>query len=261
MRDSRRALTLPELVVGFAVFSFVMVLLAVAMSRGTTVWERSFGTNTAQVELRKGYSSLQPDLLRTELQTVRRTVSTTSFSGSDGDAVWFLSPWDEATSNLLRTSAGRPLWQRNILYYCTVPRQHDELYGATCTGRPDGQGYEMGCPHKVLVRKVINNPAGSGEAEELLAPGRIANYLTRPRRLDLPGGEPGLEEATIVATGLVTFRVRRDPAPDSPGEIAVHLAAVGPEMRRRQRRAGSAPLDEALRELHFSVFPPERSAP
>lgn len=254
-------LTLPELVVGFSVFSIVMVLLAAALSRGMVVWERSFGGNTAQVELRKGYSSLLPDLQRTELQTVSQRASTSSFTGRDGDAVWFLSPWDQATSDVARTASGRPLWRANILYYCTVPRQHDAMYGATCSGRTDEDGYEVACPHKVLVRKVIKNPASSGPAEQALARGRIANYLTRPRRFDLPQGEPGLQDATIVATGLVTFRVTKDQLPEAPGEVAVRLAALGSESSRRTRAAGSAANVDAVRELHFSVFPPLRSEP
>jgi hypothetical protein len=184
----------------------------------------------------------------------------------DGDAVWFLSPVDPANGQVLRTESGRPHWQRNILYYCTVPALHQELYGFECTGGTDAQGYEVYCPHKVLVRKVIDNPPATGSAEtdpmeKLLTPAEVARYLTRPQRFDLPSGEPGVEEATIVANSLVSFRVALSPSPQAPGEVAIQLSAAGVEMARGNINVGSQSLDDFLRVLSFSVFPPTGPAP
>ncbi len=262
MRRRRGAggVTLSELIVGFATFGMLLAILALALQRTSMLWNRTSSSTASQQELRKAYYLLQTDLMRSEFQTVRTTSGLTSLSGRDGDAVWFLSSVDPSTQEAMRTEHGRPFWQRNILYYLVVPEDHAQVYGMSCAGGSDPDGYEQFCPHKVLIRKVIDNPSGPGPGdditpEELLTD--VSPYLTRPR---LSGGtssaESGLDEVRLVATDLLTFRVDIAPDPRWPGELSVRLQAARIDEAASFVQLGSASLDRFLNQFTFSVFPP-----
>ena len=257
---SHRGITLVELVVGFSVFTLLMVVLAAALTRSQEVWRRANASNSSQVELRKAFWALDRDLKETTFETVRATTGPVSLTGFDGDAVWFLSAQDPTTGEFLRTDDGHPLWQRNILYYAVVPDQHRQLHGFDCAGGADGDGYETFCPHKVLLRKVIDNPpgaagpvVGSSDQELLLD---VSPYLTRPQGYAPSTGEPGLESVTIAAKNLIEFRASLEPNPGWNGEVSITLSAARIEEASRLIRVGSEPLDSFAQTFSFSLFPP-----
>ena len=262
MKRSRATdgVTIAELLVGFAVFAILMSILAFALERSSAIWNRTTSSSDSQNELRKAFASLHSDMVRTEFQTVQVVDGPTSLVGKDGDAVWFLSSVDPVTNEPMKTEDGRPFWQRNILYYTVVPDQHVTLFGAACVGGTDGEGYEVQCPHKFLMRKVIDNPTGAGPGdgttpEQLLTD--VSPYLTRPQGYDPNAdSEPGLEDAGIEARNLVSFRAAVAPNPDWPGEIAVELTAARTDEARRLVKIGSASLEPFYNRFSFSLFPP-----
>lgn len=258
---SHWGITLAELVVGFSVFTLLMVVLAAALTRSQEVWRRANASNSSQVELRKAFWTLDRDLKETTFETVRVARGPISLTGFDGDAVWFLSAQDPNTGEFLRTDDGHPLWQRNILYYSVVPDQHDQLHGFDCAGGSDVDGYETRCPHKVLLRKVIDNPPGAagpvvGSADqELLSD--ISPYLTRPQGYVPSSGEPGLESVTIAAKNLLEFRAALEPNPGWNGEVSITLSAVRiEEEASRLVKIGTEPLESFTQTFSFSLFPP-----
>lgn len=247
------------MMIGMFVFGILMVVAAMALRRTTTIWERTSGSSTSQLEMRKGHAALLLDLERTERDSLQRADGPITLAGRDGDAVWFLSPLGPTSAAPERNTEGRPFWQRNILYYTVVPNNHDLLYGQACAGGADGQGYESRCPHKVLIRKVIDNgPATnlSTAPETLIS--NISPYLTRPLGFDTSnmGAEPGLESAEIKAQSLLSFRVGLGTNPQWPNEVLVELRSARIEEARRTVRLGSDPLDSWVQQFSFSVFPP-----
>ena len=257
-----RGITLIELVVGFSIFTLLLVVLAAALNRSREVWRRANASNSSQTELRKAFWTLDRDLKESTFQTVRTSTGPISLSGFDGDAVWFLSAQDPTTGEFLRTDDGHPRWQRNILYYSVVPDQHGQAFGFNCAGGADADGYEAFCPHKILVRKVINNPPGAAgptigsEDQELLTD--VAPYLTRPQGYTIStSGQPGLESATIAAKNLQSFRAALEPNPGWENEVAFTLGATRIEEASRTHRIGSEALDSFTQTFNFSLFPPQ----
>lgn len=262
MRQAKknRGLTVSEMVVGMFVFGMLMVVAAMSLRRTTTIWERTSSSSTSQLEMRKAHSALLLDLERTEREALSRADGPVTLAGRDGDAIWFLSPIDPSGASA-RTSQGRPFWRRNILYYTVVPNNHNLLYGQACAGGADGQGYESRCPHKVLIRKVIDNPPATDGSDETAPETLLSNvtpYLTRPQGFDTSNmdAEAGLESAEIKAQSLLGMRVRLGSTPTWPNEVLVELRSARIEEARRTVQLGTDSLDPWTQQLTFSVFPP-----
>lgn len=260
----RRGVTLLELVVGFTLFSVVGLLLVGAFFYSTKAWRGLSGSSSAQLALRKGQTVLQRDLRRTSYASVRVAPSTASLGIADGDAVWFLSAIDPVTGEFMRKSDGTPFWQRNILYYITVPNNHNSVFGTACSGGADAQGYEVQCPHKVLIRKVLDSgtvtdPTDESTEEQPMAAADITPYLTRPNGTDVSAmtGEVGLSSVNIAASGLLSFRVQLAPDPQYDNEVRMRLLACAIEAARREVAVGTVPLSGNRFTLDYSlsVFP------
>ncbi|MBI3926837.1 MAG: type II secretion system protein [Armatimonadetes bacterium] len=252
----RQGITLLELIIGLAIITTLMVLLTKAMTEGSDVWIRGSSSSLAQGELRKAYQNISYDLKRTTFDNVRRAQVPASLAGSDGDALWFLSAIDPVTEQSMRNVDGTPLWQRNILYYLVVPDDHTRLYGYECAGSADANGYETSCPHKILIRKVIDNADVDGQ-EALIDAGTILGYLTRPTGFDVSGmAEPGLERVDVRAHSLLTMQTSLAPEPEWPNEVQVDLRAARIRSAERSVRVGSDSLQEFSFQFEFSVFPP-----
>lgn len=257
----RRGVTLAELIVGFAVFMLLMTLLTVALNKGRAIWNRATSSTSSQLQLRKSFVPLSKELEETEFETIRVADGPSSLVGKDGDAVWFLSAQDPVTGEFRRTDDGHPLWQRNVLFYSVVPDQHDKLIGYNCTGGQDKDGYEVRCPHKLLIKKVINYPPGSsgpivGSPDQELLPS-VKDYLTRPKGLDPNiSVEKGVESTTIVARDILTFQVKLEPDSSRPGEVFLKLSSARIEEARRNVQIGNSSLDSFTETFSFSVFPP-----
>lgn len=165
---------------------------------------------------------------------------------------------DAATGPVCTTDGGEPFWQRNVLYY-TVRPSND-----TCPGGTDGYGYEDMCPHKVLIRKVIDtnpatSPTGNPNDVKEVALGSMTAYLTRPNETDVSAilGEPQVTAVEVVAVNLLTMRVGLAPDANAPGEVLVTYKAFNEPSSRQTTQVGSVALGEHPNTLTYvlSAFP------
>lgn len=263
MVKSRSGFTLAETLVTFGIMSLILALLAGALLAAGKAWRRTSGLNTVETQLGKAQSHLVRDLESIRFDESATTLSTAGLAGVPaGTAIWFLSAVDPATETAVRTPFGAPLWQRNILIYPAVPLNHDSLFGMTCTGGAGPLGLDDQCPHKVLIRKVIDGPVSHPDiagAEGLLSAGQIANYLTRPQGFDTSNmsGEAGLEDVSFLANFLLFFSVERGPAGGSPLEVQVDIRALNIEDARRNIPVGNSSLADSRFTSHqlFSIYP------
>ena len=219
--------------------------------------------DSARLELRKAKNALERDLSVSNPTVLNRSPVPTSLGGGpDGEALWFLSPVDPATKQMMRKQDGTPFWQRNVLYYLVVPNNHDSVFGISCTGGTGaGPGYDDVCPHKVLIRKVIDggtvtDPSDESTEEALLPD--VSTYLTRPDGFSVASmAEPGLGETHLVAKDLLTFSSVLAPPPSNRStELAVDLRAVAIADARREIDLGSRPLNQSpyTRQAPLSIF-------
>ncbi|MCA9797126.1 MAG: hypothetical protein KC910_35190, partial [Candidatus Eremiobacteraeota bacterium] len=140
-------------------------------------------------------------------------------------------------------------WCCNILYYAVCPTNLTS-FGFSGPGMNSG-GYEVACPYKVLVRKVIDAEPGPGET---LLPD-VAAYLDAPTGVDTSGlGGPGVVRAEIACSRLLSFRASTD---DVVGEVLLDLRGVAVRRALREVAVGSISLESGAytSQLQFSVFP------
>lgn len=230
-KNSTRGYTILELSLSLAIFGIILVTTSFILFQTQNVWVSSDAEEAAAVRLRAALARLDHDVAYASADSLSQTKVPASLSGggNDGDAFWFLSPIDPTTEQLVRNDDGQPIWQRNILYYLVVPS--DE---AGCQGKSGPDGYEQGCPHKVLVRKVIDNRSGG---EQVLLKD-VKGYLTRPLKADAsvaPG--PNVDDSHIVGTSLLWFRILPDPA-NSEGARIVDGRSVALELAQRNATVG-----------------------
>ncbi len=257
---NRRGVTLPEVLVAFALFSILGVILVYAFNRAGHVYRAVSGSTDSQTILARAQASLSRDVKRTEFDSVGVRPASSSLGAVDGDVVWFLSAVDPSTRELYRKRDGTPFWCCNILYYAAVPDNHFALVGYNCTGGADADGYEVQCPHKVLIRKVIDDGAAFDSNDESteerpLSSAQALGLASRPNGHDLSamGAEPGLLQATIVAANLLTFRGQLAPAPEWPTEVRIELEAVSISTAQRELNLGSVPLANHRLTTHLTL--------
>lgn len=205
---------------GFSVIEFLLAcsLLVLFMVVGYTmlrmaekVYQQVSGNEDSTMQLKRAVRMLLKDLTSAMADTeglagppalnVANVPASLPGGAFDGVAVCMLSPYKDGSGDLVMNTDG-PEWQRNVLYYTVVP------VGDTCTGGADANGYDDRCPHKVLIRKVINQGA---TPQAPVAVGSIPGYLTRPnspKDLSNFAGEAGITEYQIAAFGLVSLRVQ-----------------------------------------------------
>lgn len=202
-----RGFSLLEVVVGITLLSLLSLFSWAFLSHSKRLYRKIDSSSDAGKTLRAATAKLNEDLINAG----RRGINSTSNGiGAQrmGDAIWFLSAYDDATRTYVRNAGGRSFWQKTILYYLTVPLDHDQRYGVSC------QSWDQVCPHKILIRKVIDtgtptNPTSPPENEEtLVGPGDIASYLTRPNTLGLDtlSGEPGVVSVTYITGHLLDLK-------------------------------------------------------
>lgn len=275
-KDRRRGFTLPEMFVAMGLFGVIMVVLATSLTGAARSWRRASGVATIQTQLGKAQSSLVEELEKADFDQIEVANGPSSLGQPDSTAVWFLSNVDPTTgqpvtynsTNVLPSPpaapsavAGRPFWQRNILYYAVVPNNHVNTFGMTCSGGAGPLGLNDTCPHKVLIRKVIDYaPSGF---QELIPPGSIGTYLTRPNGFDVSGmtGEAGLVDADAVqikAHSLLFMGVEKAPnAALYPEEVVVDLRALNLPAASKEVAVGTDQLATSrftVQQL-MSVFP------
>lgn len=264
MKTDRRGHSLAELIVVFAIFSLLLTVVAVLLFQSVGVYRRTNGTDTALREMRKARAALERDLVLASPNQIRRArVPASLGGGDDGEALWFLSPVDPTATppTVVRKRDGTPFWQRNILYYLVVPSNHNTTFGMSCAGGTDPNGYDDRCPHKVLIRKVIDSGvptvATDETTEETLLPS-VAGYTSRPNGYSLAGmPDPAPTQASIAAAQLLCFESVTAPAPNNvPTELFVDLRALSIEEARREMRVGTDPgyTSRFTHQAPFSVF-------
>ncbi len=242
-------------------FVTLMAVGYLLLTRNIGLWRNISASEDASLGIKKAHRMVEHDLLQCNFNDMNTAIVPPSLaSGGDGTAVWCLSAAGPTGATLMAPD-GSAFWQRNILYYLVVPAGHTSCAGGSGPGNLDDR-----CPHKVLIRKVIDSgtptsPASDpiADREALLTGGAITAYLTRPNGFDVSAmmGEPGVTQVEIVANNLLWFETKREPDPDIPKEIQVDIRAVRNEELQTLQSIGSAPLyDSPGVTTHlFSVFP------
>lgn len=198
-RRAPGAFSLTEVLVATTIFSFVVLFSAIYMDRSRQLWRQVNANQDAGQTLRKASLNLRESLTDASGKDFE-TVDNGMGSARMGQAFWFLSARDPATGQFVTADDGRPFWQKNVLYYLTVPQDHDTRYGVNC------QQFDRVCPHKILLRKVIDRdnpttPTSAPEDEEtLMTEAEAQEHLTRPATLDLSAMEA---LATVVEVDYV----------------------------------------------------------
>lgn len=185
----------------------VTVLTAVTflILRGSmTTWQKVSGSQDAATQLVRAEAWLKRDLDFTEFDQLQTGPSLSNLAGRDGDVVWFLSAYDPNTGQYVRDTDGRPVWQRNIVYYCVIP---DGLPATvhSGTGIDDG-GYEVSHPAKLIVRKVVDLEPDPTVPEPLIPD--VTPYLERPTGAVV--NAPNSESVTIIGRDFLSFRVSKN---------------------------------------------------
>ncbi|MCE7872127.1 hypothetical protein DYH09_17340 [bacterium CPR1] len=263
LKRARAAHSLTELVVVFGIFSLLLMVAGVLFNESRSTLRRTSGIDTCMRELRKARAAVERDLVLARPGALSRSFVGDSLGGGgrDGEALWFLSPIDPATGEVVRKQDGTPFWQRNVLYYLVVPQNHNNTFGQICAGGAGANGYDDRCPHKVLIRKEIDSgpptlPTDETTEETLL--NNVAPYLTRPNGFDLTAmAEAGLGEKKIVASFLLGFESFSAPPPAGlPVEVLVDVRAMSIEEARKEIRVGSDPgyASRFTHQAPFSVY-------
>jgi prepilin-type N-terminal cleavage/methylation domain-containing protein len=251
-----KGFTLVEILIGSAV-SLALLVLGYAILRMTSqAFVQMTGRDDAGLQMRKAARHMQRDLQSASASTVLvEPVAGPGGLQGDGLSLLTTAAGNDARGPATSTASGLPYWQRNVVYYPIRP------LGDSCAGAADADGYEDTCPHKVLIRKVIDSgdPTSPGgdpdqDTEEILE--TLLPYLSRPNGLEIATmlGEPGVTDVEVVATTLLTVRFELDPAPNSVGEVAITLRAYG---ELNGQGVGSSPLSgrDRTTTLSLSVFP------
>lgn len=189
----RRGFNLVEVVISAAFFSAVSAVALVAMLSAVNIWNHTGSRDETLRRIERAWNALRRDLSRARISSetfrVGPSPNHTLAGAADGDAVCLLSPVNPETGQLVCNKDGSPFMMRTIVYHLAVPENHSAL----CTGVRNQDGYEVGCPHKVLWREVLDQdePTRPEGMEELL--GEQWQPLVQRR------GE-------VVATNLLMFR-------------------------------------------------------
>lgn len=252
-----------ELVVALACYMFVIVVSMALFNQSIWVYRRVTSSDRATRSLRLARTYLERDLALANPDQLRRSLvpDLLGGGGSTGEAVWFLSPVDPVSGRMMRKEDGMPFWQRNVLYYVTIPTNHNELFGQSCAGGAGPGNLDDRCPHKLLVRKVIDSgaptvPSDESSEETLIAEADIAPFLSQPTGHQLPA-QAGVSEAKVATGGLLYFRTVSAPAPRNiPVELFVDLRALALEEAQRNVRVGSDSLfnSKYTRQGPFSIY-------
>jgi hypothetical protein len=254
-------LSLLEALVAVSMFSVVMALVMGALVKSMEAWNKSSSQHTVEQTLFKARNALARDLQGASYPQTTRTIGP-STGTAHSDALCFLSAVDPATGEVVLHDGtgdgerGSLKWQRNILYYAAVPANHAAHFGYSCTLAASPDGIDDQCPHKILVRQVIDGPDDPVTGNEvLLTPALIAPYLDLPDNLDVsPISGPDLEQARVITGSLLTFKVNRL---DPDSEIQIDLRAASIPDLQKTTPVGTVHLNDhpSTTGQLFSVFP------
>lgn len=243
MRNSRRprGFGVTELMVSLAVFSGLLILLALVLSGNQDVWRKVTGTSDVSLQIRRGASRLKRDLSQASLARLSLGNSPGSLgTTADGHAVWFLSCRDDNENPTMKLD-GSPFWRSTILYYVTVAKNHDQVYGQSCSNGAGPAGVDDRCPHKLLIRKELDiPPSTTPPANEEILPGptQVSPFMTRPDSQQVGTAlPPGVRKATVECypcLGMTLLQQGRN--------LRIDLRAVNLELARKKLHVGTDSL-------------------
>ena len=261
MNSSRRAMTIAEVLVSIGLFSMLMLLAATFANQGQQLWRSVSGAGDANLQIKKAARLLNQDLTESNFINMATTTVPASLApAKDGSAIWMLSCVNPTTGAPVLKSDGSPFWQRNVLYYIVIPQ------GVSMVGEADSRGFEVRCPNKVLIRKVIDSgnpttPASDPvvDSEKLMSASEINNYLTRPvgKNISAMSSEPNVQDVQLLAHDLLSFEADLRPDEDFLTEVQIVLRAVNFESARKDGGIGNASLRDSIHTLTLllSVYP------
>lgn len=252
MKTLKRGFSLIEMAISVALVSILLSLLAYALRNSQKLWSQTSGSSDVQQQLRRAEVSLRRDLQLASTSWATSRVGPQQGPGFSGDAFWFLTPEIDASGEVARKFNGSPLYQRNVLYYLTVP--HDD----SCAGALGPDNYDDRCPHKTLIRKLIDSgapstPGDENHEEQLMSATQINAYLTRPNGVQVSHmkSESNVKLVSLVARQLLWFRVNASPPP-----LQFELRATNLVRGSRELRSGSSLYNSPLTsELRLTLAP------
>jgi hypothetical protein len=262
VRSPNRGLSIAETIVGVGIFSMIIAMVMAAMVQSFKIWNRTASQTATEEVLFKIHNLIYKDLTNTAPDLFATSPGLATIGAvQDSNALWCLSFIDPLIDQPVygdgtTAELGEPVWQRNIMYYAVVPNGHDAWAGQSCTGADGGEGFEDQCPHKVLVRKVIDDPVAG--VEPLLA--SSATYLDRPTGIDTSAmAGAGLEEVRIVGTNILSFRAEPEShsVGSPPDRVKIVLKANAIDEAKKTIPVGNLPLSRqpTTLEREFRVFP------
>ena len=251
--ESRAGFSLPELLIVITIFSGFLLIVHYLLSSGFGAWRRTASSQDSGLQLAKAQKALRNDLQASGVTVATIASSPHFLPASSGDALWMLSAVEPEQGEILRKDDGTPLWRRNILYYLAVPTEHARIFGQSCLNKP------YHCPHKLLIRRVFdgaNEPTPDDDIEAMMTEVEIRQRAIAPAVISPDISGPAAERTDIVATGMVSFEVRRGSG-DWSGEIEYRLRAFNGEGVGKVSALGREDLRNSpfTHEILGSVFP------
>lgn len=256
MKKRRSGLSLLEVTLATALMGLLLTVLGAALKQSQEVFRNINGATDASQSLRRLAVALNRDLQRAKLDEIGITTTPASLVAPDSRALWMLSNIDPATGKACYRGDGKPFWVCNILFYASIPTQHAQLFGSTCAGGAGPDGLDDRCPHKFLIRKVIDSGAATNlsddsTVETLLTPAQVsASYLTRPAKFDVSGmrSEAGVSEARLLSPLLLGFDSTK-----TLGEVTVNFRATTLPRAQRAIAVGTTSLYNSQYTYHFGL--------
>lgn len=242
--------TLVEVLVGFAVFTFMMLASIAVMRIGTGGWTVVESKSDINKSLSRFENDILTELKRASLASVGVYTPTDDYHW----ALWFKTPVNDPnvvdpTTGLLMTgkdlgdavlpifdSSGNLVMQRYILYYITRPQ--DVHNGMPCGSGAPTSAPDVKCPHKVIVKKELYLLSGRTTGSDTLGPqgnattvSNLKNYInddgqTLTAIKSVQDNHTGTVHRTqVLAQNILSFEVTRVNL-DSAGTATV--SSTGP---------------------------------
>ncbi len=237
----RAGYTMIEVMVTLAIAGILLTVLALAVQMSDQAVRKATGSHDSSLLLKKAARRLRQDLMQTSRQETRIVNISGSGGVLEGQALCFLSSRNSQGVDQVST-AGGPKWMCNVIYYCVAPAQHDSFAGQSCSQSLGTWGIDDRCAHKVLIRKEINQPDGSGvnpDPEVLLGASQLSSEVIRPTKLDVSAILTGAncQKAEIIGTQMLGMAVQ-----STNQGIHVRLATVDVSRASKEKGIGTSSL-------------------
>jgi hypothetical protein len=246
---TRRGVGLLHLLMASALFGLLMVSMGFTLTWSARVLNHSSGRDTAIRQLTKARTALLRDIQCSRADAASmaagRVPAHLPAGGWDGDSLSFVSPRVGNTGETAYAPDGTVFWMRTVTYFVMVCRERGRLFGCHCEGRRNPDGYDHGCPHKLLLRREVDHPPAT-------LPGGTLETLAPQGTLPQPDSAPNLPELQTMATELLSFR-----AWPSSAKVEVEISAVSLDDAQRTAGFGATGLRDSAYTLtqRFVIYP------